>query len=138
MSHPNAALLRGMYEAFSHGDPGPLPGALTDDISWHDSTSGPLAGHYCGKDQVSGLFAKMTEVYGGTLRLEVVDVFANDDRGVVLTRETGTSGGEQLSWTGVHLWGFRSSQCAQLTYARRRLPALLVRQGPGRSDRARP
>lgn len=56
MSHPNARLLRNAYEAFGSGDLEPLLGALTDDISWHDSTLGPLAGSYTGKDQVLGLF----------------------------------------------------------------------------------
>jgi ketosteroid isomerase-like protein len=114
MSHTNARLLRTAYEAFTKGDLQPLLGALTDDISWHDSTLGPLAGDYTGKDQVLGLFGRMMEVYGGTLRLEVVDIFANDDRGVVLTREAGTIGGEPVTWTGVHLWGFRDGRCARL------------------------
>jgi uncharacterized protein len=115
MLHPNAKLLREAYEAFSHGDLSPLLAALTDDIYWHDSTLGPLAGEYTGKDQVLGLFGKMTEVYGGTLRLEAVDIFANDARGVVLTREAGAVGGEQVTWTGVHLWGFRGRRCAGFT-----------------------
>ena len=115
MPHPNTKLLQDAYEAFSHGDLGPLLAALTDDISWCDSTLGPLAGDYTGKDQVLGLFGKMAEVYGGTLRLEAIDIFANDDRGVVLTREAGTADGEDLTWTGVHLWGFRGGRCAQFT-----------------------
>ena len=52
MAHVNTKLLRDTYQAFAGGDLEPLLGALTDDISWHDSTLGPLAGHYTGKDQV--------------------------------------------------------------------------------------
>jgi ketosteroid isomerase-like protein len=118
MVQRNAQLLQTAYDAFSRGDLEPLLGALTDDISWHDSTLGPLAGTYTGKDQVLSLFGRMMTVYGGTLRLEVVDIFANDDRGVVLTREAGTTGGASATWTGVHLWSFRHGRCAQLvTYA---------------------
>ncbi len=75
---------------------------------------GPLAGVYTGKDQVLGLFGKMMEVYGGTLRVDVVDVLANESRGVVLTAEAGTAGGVAVSWSGVHLWRFRDGRCAQL------------------------
>ena len=57
-----------------------------------------------------GLFGRMEEVYGGTLRLKVIDILVNDDRGVVLTREQGTAGGEAISWTGVHLWSFRDGR----------------------------
>ena len=115
MPHLNTRLLQDACEAFSHGDLGPLLAALTDDISWRDSTLGPLTGDYTRKDQVLGLFGKMAEVYRGTLRLEAIDIFANDDRGVVLTREAGTAGGEDLTWTGVHLWGFRDGRCARFT-----------------------
>ncbi|MCW2933305.1 MAG: hypothetical protein JWM19_4267 [Actinomycetia bacterium] len=115
MTHPNTQLLRTVYEAFGHGDPGPLLGALTEDISWHDSTLGPLAGGYTGQDQVLGFFAKMTDVYGGTLRLELAGILADQDRGVVLTQETGTVGDASLSWTGVHLWDFRDGRLAQFT-----------------------
>jgi ketosteroid isomerase-like protein len=115
MSHENAQLLRAAYDGFARGDLEPLLDSLADDIAWEDSTLGPLAGNYVGKEQVLGLFGRMMEVYGGTSQLEVVDILANDDRGVVLTREQGTTSGEHLKWTGVHLWEFRGGQCARFT-----------------------
>jgi ketosteroid isomerase-like protein len=118
MTHPNEQLLREAYDGFTSGDLDPLLAALTDDIAWRDSTIGPLAGDYNGKNEVLGLFGRMMEVYAGTMRLEVVDILANDSRGVVLTREQGTASGETANWTGVHVWGFRDGRCAQLvTYA---------------------
>ncbi|HEY5357306.1 MAG TPA: nuclear transport factor 2 family protein [Streptosporangiaceae bacterium] len=113
MTHPNAELLRTTYEAFGNGDLEPLLGALTDDISWRDSSLAPLAGDYTGKEEVLGFFGKMMEVYGGTLRLAVVDILADENHGVVLTREEGASGGESVKWSGVHLWAFRDGRCAQ-------------------------
>jgi len=85
MSHPNAKLPRARTRPSATGTL-PLLGALTDDIPRHDSTVGPLAGAYTGKDQVLGLFGEMMEVHGGTPRLEVADIFANDGRGVLLTQ----------------------------------------------------
>jgi ketosteroid isomerase-like protein len=118
MAHPNETLLRKAYEGFGRGDLEPLLGALTDDITWTDSTLGPLAGDYTGTDEVLGLFGRMMEVYGGTLRLEVLDILANDDRAVVLTREQGTAADELVRWTGVHVWRFRDGRCEQfIAYA---------------------
>jgi ketosteroid isomerase-like protein len=113
MTHTNAQLLRAAYDGFTSGDLEPLLGLLTDDIAWQDSTLGPLAGDYTGKDEVLRLFGRMMEVYGGTLQIEVVDILANDNRGVVLTREQGTTDGEHVKWTGVHLWEFREGRCAR-------------------------
>src|SRR5215470_2196191 len=53
------------------------------------SSLGPLADEYHGKDEVLAFFGKMQEVYAGTVRLELQDVLANEDHGVVLTRESG-------------------------------------------------
>jgi ketosteroid isomerase-like protein len=41
MPHPNTTLLREAYDAFATGDLGPLLAALTDDITWRDSTLAP-------------------------------------------------------------------------------------------------
>ena len=57
----------------------------------------------------------MMEVHGGTPRLEVADIFANDGRGVLLTQEAGTTGGKQLTLTSVHPRGFRDGRCARFT-----------------------
>jgi len=111
MAHPNADLLRRTYEAVGFGDLQPLVGILADDVTWRDSSMGPLAGDYHGRDDVVGFFGKMMEVYAGTLRLEVQDILANDTHGVVLTREQGEAAGEPVSWTGTHIWTFRDGCC---------------------------
>ena len=113
MAHPNADLLRRAYEAAEAGDLQPLLDALADDVTWRDSSLGPLAGEYHGKDDVLAFFAKMMEVYAGTLRVEVHDILANDDHGVVLTRERGETAGEPVGWTGTHIWTFRDGRCTE-------------------------
>jgi ketosteroid isomerase-like protein len=113
MAHPNANLLRRVYEAAGTGDLQPLLDALADDVIWRDSSLGPLAGEYHGKDDVLAFFGKMMENYAGTLRVEVQDILANDDRGVVLTRECGETASESVSWTGTHIWTFRDGRCTE-------------------------
>ena len=45
MTHANALMLRAMYDGVGQGDLDPLIASLTDDVSWIDSTLGPLAGN---------------------------------------------------------------------------------------------
>ena len=113
MTHPNEAQLRETYEAVGDGNLDVLLDALADDIVWEDSSLGPLAGRYHGKEAVGAFFGKMFEVYRGTLRLDVLDVVANDDHGVVLTRERGQTAGGPVSWTGTHIWTFRDGRCTE-------------------------
>jgi ketosteroid isomerase-like protein len=104
-SHPNAKVLRNTYDAFERGDLQPLLDLLSDDIEWVDSTLGPLAGTYRGKAEVPQFFAKMTELYKGNLRVEVLDIIANDDHGIVLTRESGVED-DRVAWNSVHQFSF--------------------------------
>jgi uncharacterized protein (DUF1786 family) len=78
---------------------------LSEDITWTDSTLGPLAGTYT-KDEVPQFFGKMKDVYGDTLHVEIASIVADDNYAIVLTRESGTVRGESAAWTGVHVWSF--------------------------------
>jgi len=53
------------------------------------------------------------EVYAGTLRVKVYDILANDDHGVVLTRERGETAGQAVSYAGTHIWTFRDGRCTE-------------------------
>jgi ketosteroid isomerase-like protein len=104
-THPNAHRLRDAYQAVGQGDLQPMLALLREDATWTDSTLGPLAGTY-GNGQVTQFFAAMMEVYRGTLQVEIASIIADDDHGVVLTRESGTVDGEQVAWTSVHVYSF--------------------------------
>jgi ketosteroid isomerase-like protein len=111
-SHPNAQLIRDAYNAVELGNLQPLLGMLSEDIIWIDSTLGPLAGNYT-KDQVPQFFARMMDVYGGTLRVEIAGIMADGEHGVVFTRESGTAHGETVAWTGVHVWSFSQGRATR-------------------------
>ena len=98
MTHPNEELLSRGFEAFSKGDMGAVAALFADDIVWHSPGRGPLSGDHRGRDQVLGLFAKQAELTGGTFRVEVHDLLANDEHGVALTTARGERGGK--AWEG--------------------------------------
>ncbi|MBV9380918.1 MAG: nuclear transport factor 2 family protein [Streptosporangiaceae bacterium] len=104
-THSNARLLRNAYQAIEQGDLQPMLTMLNEDVTWTDSTMGPLAGSYR-KDEVPRFFGKMMDVYRGTLRVEITGMLADDDHGIILTRESGTVDGEPTAWTGVHVYTF--------------------------------
>lgn len=119
MPHPNQIMLKTAYQAFACGDLLPLAAMLSDNVVWHATGTSPAAGDYVGKDEVfgyfGGFFTKMIELYGGSLHIEVRDVLANDTHGVVLTTERGTSQGETLTFTSIHLFTIRDGTCTHVT-----------------------
>src|SRR5713226_7362004 len=96
MAHPNEELMRRGYEAFLGGDLGALNDLFADDIVWHVPGRNQMAGDFAGKDAVFGQFAKLMELTGGTFKLEIHDILANDTHAVVLVRATAEHDGRKL------------------------------------------
>lgn len=94
--HPNETLLRGAYAAMATGNGRVLSDLLTDETTWVICGKGKLAGSYRGPDAIFGLWKAIAEQAGG-LQLEVQDVLANDERGVVLVVARGERNGRRLS-----------------------------------------
>jgi ketosteroid isomerase-like protein len=97
MAHPNEELARKGYDAFAAGDLDTIREILADDIQWHVGGRSPLAGDYKGKDEVFAFFAKLVELSGGTFRVDVHDVLANDEHAVVLGTNRATRDGKELN-----------------------------------------
>ena len=95
--HPNAALPRKGYEAFASGDMATMTDLFAEDVVWHLAGNNPLSGVHRGRDAVFAIFAKTTQLSGGTFKIELHDVLANDQHAVALTRGTASRQGKQLN-----------------------------------------
>jgi uncharacterized protein len=104
MTNANEDLIRSGYEAFGVGDFDAVLALLADDITWHAGGSNQLAGVYHGRLEVMGMFGLLLEMTGGTFRLEVHDVLANDTHGVVLVTTRAERGGQALVSRRVDIW----------------------------------
>lgn len=91
--HPNAVRSREAFAAFARGDLEAVRTHLTDDCTWTNSGSSPLAGTYRGWDEIQALFLRMFEITGGTVSNTVTSVYADDDAGVTLYDATSTVAG---------------------------------------------
>jgi len=94
--HPNVELSRRGYDAFAKGDLAALTELIADDVVWHVRGLGPLNGDYHGRDQVFGFFGQLAQETGGTFRLDVHDILANDEHSVALCTLSATRGGKSI------------------------------------------
>ena len=94
--HPNVELARRGYEAFAKGDLATLTELLADDIVRHVRGIGSLSGDYQGRDQVFGFFGRIAEETGGTFRLDIHDILANDEHTAVLATLAATRKGKSI------------------------------------------
>jgi uncharacterized protein len=104
MAHPNEDLVRRGFAAFGAGDIATLGELFADDIVWHVGGRSPISGDYKGKDEVFGFFAQLAERAGGTLRVDVHDMLANDEHVVALTKATAEHQGKTLNDSGAQVF----------------------------------
>jgi ketosteroid isomerase-like protein len=122
--HANIQRSRRAYEAFDKADMATVSELMADDVLWHVSGSSPIAGDYKGKDAVFGFFGKLMELTGGTFKIKVHDILANDEHSVTLVSVTAERDGKKLDSRAVHIthpdsqgrvkefWSFDEDQAA--------------------------
>jgi uncharacterized protein len=94
--HSNVELTRRGYEAFAKGDLAALSELLVGNVIWHVQGVGPLSGTYNGRDETFGFFGRLAEETGGTFRLDVHDVLANDEHAVALCTLSASRGNKSI------------------------------------------
>lgn len=88
------------------GDGRSLAKLLSAETTWVICGTGKLAGSYRGPDEIFGLWKAIAEQTGGGLELDVQDVLANDQRGVVLVVARGERNGRRLDERQVAVFEF--------------------------------
>jgi ketosteroid isomerase-like protein len=104
MPHPNEQMLREAYADFARGDLAAYLAKCTDDILFRVPGRSPFAGTYTKNEFVTPWITGVLAVTGGTFRETVLDVFANDTRGVVLAHHAFERDGRSFAYHTAHLY----------------------------------
>jgi ketosteroid isomerase-like protein len=76
----NAAIIRRAYEAFNSGDMETLTEPFDEGAVWHTAGRSSLAGDYQGCDATFAFFGRLGQETGGTFRVELQHLLADDER----------------------------------------------------------
>lgn len=101
--HVNVERARRAYEAFSTGDMQTVGELMADDVIWHVAGDSVISGDYKGKDGVFGFFGKLAQETGGTIKIEVHDILANDEHVAALVTNSAERNGKSLKWNAVNI-----------------------------------
>ena len=110
MKHPNAIALEKMYADFAKGDLAAMLSSCDDKISFQMSGKSKVAGKFTKATFGPDFVAKLMEMSGGTLKVEVHDILASDRHGVVLASDHLTRKGETVQLRTVHVWRFENGK----------------------------
>jgi len=85
---------------------------------------GHLSGTYRGREEIFGFFGRLAEETGGTFRLDVHDVLANDEHAVVLCRLSASRGNKSIEVPVANVTHMRDGKITEFwtsTLTRRRV-----------------
>ena len=75
--------------AYGNNDRDAMAASLAEDAVWHVGGTHRLSGDYRGRDEILGYFDTVRGETGDTMRLEPLEVMANDRHGAAFLRVTG-------------------------------------------------
>jgi uncharacterized protein len=101
------------YDAFAKADLAALSELIADDVTWHVLGVGPLSGTYHGRDEVFNFFARLAQETGGTFRLDVHDVLANDEHAVALCALSASRGNKSVEFPVANVSHIRDGQVTE-------------------------
>lgn len=114
MTHPNEDLIRRGIDAYARGDVEALRTQFfAPDIHWHFPGRSPFAGHHQGADLVAEFFKDLGARSGGTHRVELHDVIANDDHAVALHTTRAERAGKQLEINAAQIFHIRDGKITE-------------------------
>lgn len=108
--HSNATIIRRGYTAFNSGDMETLRTLFTEDSVWHVPGRNQLSGDKQGREAVFAYFGKLGELTGGSFKVELHDLLANDEHVVGLQASTGQRNGKTLRDNGALVFRMRNGQ----------------------------
>lgn len=76
----------------------------SDDVTFQIAGKSRLAGKYTKATVGTELFAKIQELSGDTYKLEIHDIMASDQHGLVLTTDSVVRNGTRHEYRSVHVW----------------------------------
>ena len=94
--HPNATLVRRLFEAFERKDAFVLRELFAADATWCVGGASRLAGIHHGRREIIRFLGSLPRLTDGTYASRLIDVLASDERAAVLYRATGAREGRTL------------------------------------------
>jgi uncharacterized protein len=108
--HPNVNRLRELYAALDNSDLNGALANLADDAVFHFKGEGPNSGDRRGRNAIQAVLIGRHELTGGTHKFEIHEIFADDDHGVGVVRETATrKDGATLDVEESHVLAFNAA-----------------------------
>ena len=115
MSHSNEEAIRAAYNAFVQGDLNGYLHYCTDNITFSVPGKGKISGIHKRDEFISPWVSGVIEKTNGTFRETVNDVFANDERAVVLVTHEFERNSRKFKYDSAHIYTIKDGKLDSFT-----------------------
>jgi ketosteroid isomerase-like protein len=112
--HPNATLIRRGYAAFSAGDVVTLTELIAPDAVQHMPGNNRFSGDHRGVQDILAMYGQFAEETQGTFKVDLEELYANDDTVVTVYHVTGDRGGEHIDTRHALVFTMRDGRAVDL------------------------
>ncbi len=117
VEHPNAALIRRLYEARDRNDEDAIRSMLSGDVVWHEpDVGGEHTGDLHGSDAVIAMIRDARGRTGGTFSLRPSQIVANGEHAVALVDWSAEREGEVLDGKEVAVYRVRDGRIVEVHF----------------------
>jgi len=113
--HPNAALMRRLFDAFGRRDGAAVAAMFDHDVVWRVGGDTPMSGEYRGWRDVVTFLRRTTQETDGTYTSSFVWAVGNDDQAAAVYRARGSRGGMDLDIEQLLLCEIREGRITSAT-----------------------
>ena len=106
MRHPNVERLEEFLAAHADHDAERIRAALSEDAVWHVGGTHRFSGDYRGREAILEYFDRVGAETTGTLRLDPIELMANEERGAAFLRVSADREGHRLDVTMAEAFHF--------------------------------
>ncbi len=114
MAHPNETKLQELYARFAEGDLAGFLDGCTEDVLFAVPGFATVSGRFS-RDEFTEWITGVIARTGGTFREDVLDVFANDEHGVLLLHHEFDRDGTHWQYQTAHIIEFRDGKVSRWT-----------------------
>ena len=117
MEHPNAALVRRLYEARDRNDEDTIRSVLSEGVVWHEpDVGGEHTGDLRGPDGVLAMIRDARRRTGDTFALRPREIVANGEHAVALVDWSAVLEGETLEGKEVAVYRVRDGRIVEVHF----------------------
>jgi ketosteroid isomerase-like protein len=104
--HPNVQRLTEFLDAYAAGNQEVIRDALAEEAVWHVGGTHRFSGDYRGQGDILDYFERVGAETAGTLRLDPIELLADDQRGAAFLRVTAERADQSLDVTMAEAFQF--------------------------------